>query len=74
MDFNTTIKNKIGEFLSLRNFTIIEDTKKIISFKSDKLTLRFVYNSYESDYCYFVKLNTEKVEYENLIVEKYLQI
>ena len=74
MDFNTIIKNKIGEFLNTLGFSIIEDSKNSVSFKSEKITIRFSYYTYGYEYYYFIKLNNEEIDYENFIVEGYLQI
>ena len=40
MDFNTIIKNKVGEFLNTLGFSIIEDSKNSVSFNPNSKFLQ----------------------------------
>ena len=74
MEANTIIKNNFFELLTSIGFSITEDNKNLVCFKSDNVTIRFNYIPYEYVYIYFIKLNNCKTEYENFLVEEYLQI
>jgi hypothetical protein len=74
MDFNVTVKNVFLEFLNGIDFSIIEDHKTEVSFKSEKITIRFIFFPYGYEYYYFIKLNSKETEYQNFIVEQYLKL
>ena len=56
------------------DFKIVDDSKNSVTFKSDKVTIKFVFNSFAFEYCYFINLNNQDTAFENRIVERYLKI
>ena len=74
MDFNIIIKDKFSGLLESADFKIIDDTKNSVAFKSDTVTLKFVFNSFAFEYCYFININNQETVFENSIVEGYLKI
>ena len=74
MDFNTIIKDNFLGLLESADFKIIDDTKNSVTFKSDKVTIKFVFNSFSFEYSYFINLNNQDITFENNIVEGYLKV
>lgn len=74
MDFNTTIKDKFSGLLQKADFKIIDDNKNSVTFKSDKVTLKFSFNAFTFEYSYFINLNNQDMTFENTIVEGYLNV
>lgn len=73
MDFNTIIKDKFSGLLKSADFKIIDDNKNSVTFKSDKVTIKFFFNSFAFEYCYFININNQDTTFENIIVEGYLK-
>jgi hypothetical protein len=74
MEFNTIIKDKLSTLLESVGFKIKADSKDLVTFKSDAITIKFSYNKYEYDCLYFINLNNNDTAYEDFIVEGYLKI
>lgn len=74
MDFNIIIKDKFSGLLESTDFKIIDDNKNSVTFKSDKVTIKFALNSFAFEYSYFINLNNQDMTFENNIVEGYLKI
>jgi len=74
MEFNVIIKDVFSEFLKQNGFSITMDEKNAVEYKSNRVSVSFIYNPFAFEYCYFIKLNADKREYQNSVVEQYLKI
>ena len=74
MDFNLIIDKTFSEYLLSLNFYKTDGTKNEVIFESDQIIIRFIYHAYAFQYYYFIKLKQENIEYENFIIEGYLNI
>ena len=74
MDFNLIIDKTFSEYLLSLNFYKTDGTKNEVIFESDQIIIRFIYHAYAFQYYYFIKLRQENIEYENFIVEQFLNI
>jgi hypothetical protein len=71
MDFNVIIKDKFSGLLESNDFKIIDDNKNSVTFKSDKVTIKFGFNSFAFEYYYFIALNNLDMTFENHIIERF---
>lgn len=75
MNATNEISKIIQPILSQFGFVEIpQNLKDCVVFSSEKLTIRFVSNSFEGTLYYFLKHNTIDFEFENYSIEKYLGI
>ena len=74
MKFEQIIRTELERLLKNHGFEIGMVDLHNVNFQSAKMTLRFIYNSRESSFGYWVKHVDFEEEYENWIVEKFLEI
>ncbi len=74
MEFRVTINEQFGMLLNSFGFLLTEDGKNVVTYKSNLITIRFIYSSYEYECIYFIRLNESEIEYENFFLEDYLNI
>ncbi len=74
MDFNSIIDKTFSEYLFSLNFKKTDDTKNQILFESEQIAIRFIYHAYGFQYYYFITLKQENINFENFIVEEFLNI
>ena len=74
IEFNEIIKNVFSKELSEYGFSIQMEEKGIITFGSDKVSFRFVYNLRENQIAFYLKYFAFEVGFENFIVEQFLKV
>ena len=74
LDFNSIIIAVLSDFFYKHDFLLIENSKDFVCFKSNNVTIRFIYSPYGWECRYDISLNNEKVEYENFFVEDFLKL
>jgi hypothetical protein len=74
IEFNEIIKDIFSKELSNYGFYIQMEEKGLITFGSDKVFIRFVFNPRENQIYFFLKYFAFEVAFENFILEQFLEI
>jgi hypothetical protein len=74
IEFNEIIKDIFSKELSTYGFYIQLEERGIVTFSSDKVSIRFVFGPRYNQICFFLKYFEFEVGIENFIVEQFLSV